>query len=108
MNPEISEDERAQLQRYAKWNVASALVSPILIAVIAGLVIYFAGEQDPYVGVVAVIFPIIGIIPLVAGYVTSLRWKTKPPVLFFFIGLGISAAFGCVWAGCVWGFCARM
>tara|TARA_R110002096_G_scaffold173997_20_gene349684 strand:- start:6339 stop:6662 length:324 start_codon:yes stop_codon:yes gene_type:complete len=94
-------------QRYAKTNLVIAFVAPFAIAIIGGLLIFVTGKSDPYIGLAAIIFPIIGIVPLLGGYITSLRWKTKAPVAFFFTGFGLSLAFGCVWSACVWGFCTR-
>lgn len=94
-------------KRFAKINLVVAFAAPFVICVLAGIIIFVAGQNDPYIGIAAIVFPILGLVPLLGGFITSLRWKTKPPVAFFFRGIGVSLAFGCVWSACVYGFCTR-
>ncbi|MEM1295404.1 MAG: hypothetical protein AAGH89_08560 [Verrucomicrobiota bacterium] len=107
MSSEPSTPPEDPPRRYAKTNLIIAFVAPFVIAVVAGIIIYLVGQSDPYIGIAAIILPILGLVPLLGGFITSLRWKTKPPVSFFFTGFGLSLAFGCVWSACVYGFCTQ-
>lgn len=96
----------AVAKRRVVLNLWIAVVAPFLI-VGGGVGLYIAAvDLGVYAGAVAAFFAVIGIVPVLAGFLISLRWKLVHPGLFVLIGLGMSAAAGCVWAGCVWGFCS--
>ena len=94
-------------RRRAKINLWIAVLAPIvLLGIGVGWAALDIGLNSAYVGAVCLFFAIVGIVPLAFGFLISLRWKRAHPAAFFFIGLGMSAAVGCVWAACVYGFCA--
>lgn len=95
-------------RRRATINLWIAVLGPFVLLGLGIGALAASSPNNPYMGAVCLFFAIVGIVPLLAGFLISLRWKVVHPGLFFLIGLAMSASVGCVWAACVWGFCAFM
>jgi Na+/proline symporter len=79
-------------KRRATVNLWIAVLGPFVLLGIGIGAIAALVPLDPYLGAVCLFFSIVGIVPVLAGFLISLRWKTAHPAMFFLIGLGMSAA----------------
>lgn len=93
-------------KKRATINLWITVLSPfLLLGIGVGWAALDIGLDNVYVGAVCLFFAIVGIVPLAFGFLIALKWKTVHPAGYFFIGLGMSAAVGCIWAACVYGYC---